>query len=70
MTHLLSSADISIFSMEISNFFYIEEYKCRFQFKTETIVKNFFEPLKVVLLNMVAILMMSAKLAYLDFIKI
>ena len=70
MTHLLSSADISIFSMEISNFFYIEEYKCRFQFKTETIVKNFFESLKVVLINMVAILMMSAKLAYLDFIKI
>ena len=34
VTHLLSSADISVFSPEISNFWYIKKYTHRLHFNT------------------------------------
>ena len=34
LTHLLSSADISIFSLEISKFCYIKKYRYRLHFDT------------------------------------
>ena len=58
MTHPLSSTDISIFLPEI-NFCYIKKYRYRLPL---------LESLKVVSVNMVAILMMSAKLANLGFL--
>ena len=64
VTHLLSSADISIFSSEISKFCYIRKYRYRLHFRTYfLILLTFFESLKVFLINMVTILMMSSKLA-------
>ena len=62
--HLLSSADISIFSQEISKFCYIKKYGYRFHFSTWfLIILTFLESLKIVLINMVTILIMSAKMA-------
>ena len=60
----LSSTDISTFSPEISNFCYIQKYKYGLHFNTQFLI-----PLTlfwVFLINMVAILMMSAKLATLE----
>ena len=34
ITHHLSSADIGIYSLEISNFCYIDKYKCWLHFNT------------------------------------
>ena len=66
----LDFADIHI-SLEISNFCYIEKYKYRFHFNTKfVILLTLFESLNVVLINNVAILMMSAKLATLGLLKI
>ena len=64
-THHLSSSDISIFSPEISNIFYNGKYRWKLHCSTWfLIVLTFVESLKVVLINMNAILiMMSAKLA-------
>ena len=46
MTHLLSSADISIFSPEISKFSYMKTYRYRFDFGTYFLtVLTFFESL-------------------------
>ena len=71
MTHPLSSANISIFSMEISKFCYIEKYRCRLHFDTYfLILLTFLEPLKIVFINMVTILITWAKLATLDLVKI
>ena len=67
MTHPLSSAHISTFSAEISKFCY--RYILHFN-KQFLIFLTLFDPLKVVLINMVAILMMSAKLATLGLFKI
>ena len=64
----LDSADISSFSPETSNFCYIKKYWYRLHFDTQLI--TFFEPLRVVLINVVAILMMPAKLATLGLLKI
>ena len=62
VTHSISFADMSIFSPEISNFCYIKKHICTFHFNTLfLILLTFFESLKVVLINMVATLMMSAK---------
>ena len=67
MTHPLSSANIRSFSPEISNFYYIKKYRYRLHFNTQfLILLTFFESLKIVLINMVAILMMSTKLSPLD----
>ena len=63
----MSSAEISIFLPEINNFCYIKKYRYRLHFDTQfLIVLTFLESLKVVLINVVAILMVSAKLATLD----
>ena len=65
---LLSSSDICILSSEISKFCYIKKYKHRFHFDTTfPILSTFFESLKIFLVNMVTTLMMSAKMATLDF---
>ena len=67
----LSSADISIFSLEMSNFCYIKKYRYRLYFYTLFLVLlTFFEFLKVVLIKLVTILKMSAKMATLGLLKI
>ena len=58
----MSSADIRIFSQEISNFRFIK--KCRYRLHSNAtfqIFKTFFESLDVVLIKMVLTLMVSAK---------
>ena len=63
VTHPLSSADISIFLLEISKFCYIKKHWYRLQLNTQfLILLTFTESLKVDLINMVLILMMSAKM--------
>ena len=69
VTYPLSSADISIFSLEISKICYIRKYKCRLHFGNFLIILIFFDSLKTFLINMVAILMVSAKLAAPAFLK-
>ena len=67
----LSSADISIFSSEISKFCYIKKYRYRLHFDTEfQIGSTFLESLKILLINLVIILMMSAKMATPGLLKI
>ena len=64
VTHTISSADISIFSPEISNFCYTKKYRYRFYFNTKFLdIWNFFESLKFVCTTPRVILMMPAKLA-------
>ena len=71
MTHPLSSADINIFSPEISKFCYIKKYRCKLNFDTQfLILLNFFESSKIFLINVVTIFMMSAKVATLGLFKI
>ena len=71
VTHPVSYTDISIFSPEISKFFYIKKYRYRLYFDTHfLILLTFIESLKIVLINMVRILMMSAKMATLGLRKI
>ena len=71
VTHPLASADISIFSPEISKFCYIKKYRYRLHFDTQfLILLSFLESLKIVLINMVRILMMSGKMATLGLPKI
>ena len=70
VTHLLSSTSISIFSLEISNFHYIRKYRYTSNFNTWfLIIFTFFESLKVFIINMFAVLMTSAKIATLGFLK-
>ena len=60
----------SIFSPEISSFCYIKKHRYRLHFNKQfLILLTFFESLKVVLINMVANLMMLAKLATLGLPK-
>ena len=71
MTHILGSAEINIFSPKISKCCFIKKYRCRFHFyKWCLILLNFFESSKIILINMVIILMMSAKMATLDLLKL
>ena len=64
VTHPSSSADISIFSPEMSNFFYIKKHRYRLHFSTWfLILLAFLESLKICLINLFIILMMSAKMA-------
>ena len=71
MAHPLIFDDISNFSPEISNFFYIKKCKDRLYFNIYfLILLTFFESLKVFLINMIAILMMSAELAIPGFFEI
>ena len=61
----MSSAEISIFSPEISKFRYIKKYTCRLEFDGQ-----FLESLVIVLINIVTILMMSAKITTPGLLKI
>ena len=71
MTHPLSSADIRIFSPEISKFCYIKKYRYRLYFDALFVfVLTFLESLLIVTINMVKILMMSAKMATPGLLKI
>ena len=71
VTHTLSSADISIFSPEISKVFYIKKYRYRLHFGTYfLILLTFIESLKIIWITLVIILMMSAKMANRGLIKI
>ena len=71
VTHLLTSADISIFSSEISKFCCIKKYRYRLHFDTQFLtLLTSLESLKIVLINMVTILMMSAKIATLGLLEI
>ena len=55
----------------MSNFCYIKKYRYRFCFSTYFLIPfTFFDYFKVVLTNMVAIYMFSAKLTTLDLLKI
>ena len=52
MTHPLSSADISIFSPEITKFSFIKKYRYRLHFDAQfLILLTFFESSKVVSIN-------------------
>ena len=66
MTHFLSFADISAFYQKSATFVILRNTD-----KDCILMHNFyfFESSKVVLIKMVAILMMSAKLATLDLLK-
>ena len=67
----LSPADISFFSLEISKFCYIKKYRYRLHFDTWFLtLLTFLESLKIVLINLVTILMMSAKVVSLGLLKI
>ena len=64
VTHSLSSADISIFSPEISKFCYINKYRSRLHFDIEfLIILTFLESLKIILIKTVTILMVPVKMA-------
>ena len=64
MTHLLGSADISIFLLEISKLCYITKYRYRLHLDIQLLILlTFLESLRVVLIKMVSILLMSAKMA-------
>ena len=61
MTYPLISADISFFSLEMSNF---KKYRYRLHFDTWFLaLLTFFESFNIFLINLVKILMMSAKMA-------
>ena len=71
VTHLSTSADISIFSSEISKFCCIKKYRYRLHFDTQFLtLLTSLESLKIVLINMVTILMMSAKMATPGLLKV
>ena len=71
VTHPLSSADISIFSPEFSKFCYIKKYRYGLHIDTKFLVLlTYFESLMISLINMVAILMIPAKMAPLGLPKI
>ena len=71
VTHLLTSANISIFSTEISKFCYIKNYRYGLHFSAYIlIVLALIESLKICLINLVIILMMPAKMATPGFLKI
>ena len=71
VTHLLSSADISIFSTEISKFCYIKKYRYRLHFGPYVpILLTFPESLNIFLINLVKILVISAEMVTPDLLKI
>ena len=68
--HPLILTDINSFSLEISNFCCIRKNKQKLHFKTFFLFfLTIFEFLKVFLINTIAILMMSPKLAAPDILK-
>ena len=71
VTHLMSPADISNFSPEISKYCYIKKYMYRLHFDTKfLIILAFLESLRIVLIKKVTSLMMSAKMATPGLLKI
>ena len=71
VTHPLSSAVISNFSPEIIKFYSIKKYIHRLHFDTKfLILLTFLESLKIVSIRKVKTLMMSAKMATPDLLKI
>ena len=74
VTHPMISADIGIFSPEITIFCYIKKYTYRLHFIHSLYIVSIFltsfESLKVVLRNLVTILIMPAKLATLGLFKV
>ena len=71
MTHPFISADISIFPQETCNFCNIKKCSYRLHFNTRFLnLLALFESLKVVLIKMASMLMISAKMAALDLLKI
>ena len=71
VTYPLSSADISIFSLKIRTFCYIKKYRYKMYFDSLfLILSTFLESLKIVLINMVTTLVISAKMAALGLLKI
>ena len=71
VTHPLSSADISLFSPEVSKSCYIKKSTYRLDFDTWfQFFLTFLESLVIVLKNMVTILMMSAKITTPGLLKI
>ena len=71
VTQTLRSADISVFSPEISKFCLVKKYRYRFHFGTLfLILLTFFGSLKIVLIDMITNSMMSAKMATLVLVKI
>ena len=64
VAHLLTSADISIFPLGISKPFYTKKYGYQLHFSTKFLIHlAFLESLRIFLINLVIILMMSAKMA-------
>ena len=64
VTRLLTFAEISIFSPEISKSCFIKKYGSRLHFSTKfPIPLAFFESFRIYLIKLVIILMMSAKMA-------
>ena len=64
VSHNWSSAEISIFSPEISNFCYIKKYRYKLHFNSCFLIfLTFFEFLRAISINVIAILMKSRKLA-------
>ena len=71
VTHPLSSADISNFSMEISKLCYIKKYMYRLHFDTKLLILlTFLESIKIVLITEVTILVMSTKMTTQGLLKI
>ena len=71
VTPPMSYADVSIFSPVINKFCYVKKYRYRMHFDTLFLfLWTFYESLKIVLINMIKILMVSAKMAFLCFLKI
>ena len=69
VTHSFGSADISIFSPKIRNFWDVKIYRLCFD-TWFLILLAFLESLKIILISTVTILMRSAKMATLDLLKI
>ena len=71
MTHPLNCADISIYSPEISKFCYIKKDRYRLHFNAKFLItKTLFESLSIAWINMFTILMISANMATLSYVKI
>ena len=71
VTHTLSSANISIFSLEKSKFCNIKKYRYTLHFDTKFLIfLTFLDSSKNFLINLVIIFMMPAKIAISGLLKI
>ena len=70
LVHPLISADINIFWPKISNFSYIRNFRYRLHFNEKYLdLLTFLESLRVILVNVIELLIMSAKVTTLDLLK-